>query len=148
MQPTSSSLAAAPGLGPGRRTVVLVTTTDRLADLDFGPDEPTVPEQSAPDSNDAARRSTRAELILADTTIQLPPRHRDSVQPGPLTMSGFDQRVWPSLPVLRAQLMDVMPSASPNDERFLEPGVAGSWLVSPSWAQRTVCARRTDRADD
>ncbi|MEE9129292.1 MAG: hypothetical protein V3T84_04690 [Phycisphaerales bacterium] len=129
VRPTSSSLAAAPGLGLGRRTVIFVTTTDRLADLDFGPDERTVPEPSAPDSNDAARRSTRVELILADTTIQLPPRRRESVQPVTLTMWGFDQRVWPSLRGLRAQVMHVMPPASPNDERFLEPGIRRSWLV-------------------
>ena len=103
MQPTNSSLAAAPGSGTGRRTVAFVTTIDRLSDLDSGPDEQTVPEPSAPDSNDGARRSTRVELILADTTIQLPPRHRESVQPVTLTMLGFDQRVWPSLPALRAQ---------------------------------------------
>lgn len=131
MQPTSSSLAAAPGLGPSRRTVIFVTTIDRLADLDFGPDEWTVPEPSSPDSNDAARRSTRVELILADTTIRLPPRHRESVQPATLTMLGFDQRVWPSLPGLPAPLMHVMPLVLPNDERFLEPGIRRSWLVFP-----------------
>ncbi len=131
VQPTSSSLAAAPGLGPGRRTVIFVTTTDRLADLDFGPDEQTVPEPSAPDWNDAARRSTRVDLILADTTIQLPPRRRKSDQAVTLTMSGFDQRVWPSLAGLRAHVMHVMPPSSLNDERFLEPGVLGSWLVFP-----------------
>ena len=131
VQPTSSTLVAAPGLGPGRRTVIFVTTTDRLDDLDSGPDEQPVPEPPSPVSNDAARRSTRAELILADTTIQLPPRHRKSVQPVTLTMSGFDQRVWPSLPGLRAQVMYVIPPASPNGERFLDPGMRRSWLVFP-----------------
>ena len=131
MEPTSSSVAAAPGLGPGRRMVIFVTTIDRLADLGSGPDEQTVPEPSAPDSNDAARRSTRVELILADTTIQLPPRRRESVQPVTLTMSGFDQRVWPSLGGLPAQVMHVIPSASPNDERFLDPGILRSWLALP-----------------
>ena len=132
MQPTSSSLAAAPGLGPGRRTVIFVTTTDdRLGELDSSPDEESVPEPSSSVSNDAARRSTRVELILADTTIQLPPRPRKSVQPVTLTMSGFDQRVWPNIPGLRPPLMHVMPSASLNDEQFLEPGIGRSWLVSP-----------------
>lgn len=131
-QPTSSSSAAAPGLGPGRRMVAFVTTVDRLTDLNSDPDEQTVPEPSAPDSNDAARRSTPVELILADTTIQLPPRRREeSVQPATLTMLGFDQRVWPSLPGLPAQAMHVIPLASPNDERFLEPGIRRSWLVFP-----------------
>ncbi len=131
MQPTKSSLAAAPGLRPVRRMVALVTTIDRLADLDSDPVEQTVPELSSPDSNDAARRSMRVESILADTTIQLPPRHREKVQPVTLTRLGFDQRVWPSLPGLPAQVMHVIPLASPNDERFLEPGIRRSWLVYP-----------------
>ena len=131
MQPTSSSLAAAPGLRPVRRMVAFVATIDRLADLDSDLDEQAVSELSAPDSNDAARRSTRVELILADTTIQLPPRHRESVQPATLATSGFDQRVWPSLPGVRDQVMHVIPLASLNDERFIEPGMRRSWLVFP-----------------
>jgi len=111
--------------------VTLVTTIDRLADLDSDLDEQAVSELSAPDSNDAARRSTPVELILADTTIQLPPRRRESVQPVTLTMSGFDQRVWPSLRGLPAQVMHAIPLASPNDERFLDPGIRRSWLVFP-----------------
>ena len=131
MQPTNSSLAAAPGLRPVRRTVAFVASIDRLADLDSDLDEQAVPELSAPDSNDAARRSMRVELILADTTIQLPPRHRESVQPATLATSGFDQRVWPSLPGVRDQVMHVIPLASLNDERFREPGIRRSWLVFP-----------------
>ncbi len=144
VQPTSSSLAAAPGLGPGRRIVAFVTTTARLADLDSGPDEQTVPELSSPDSNDAARRSMRVESILADTTIQLPPRHRESVQPVTLTMLGFDQRVWPSLRGLPAQVMHVIPSASPNDERFLELGILRSWLVFPELGTPSTLLPDTD----
>ena len=131
MQPANSGLAAAPGLRPVRRMVALVTTIDRLTDLDSGPDEQAVPESSSPDSSDAARRSMRVELILADTTIQLPPRHRESVQLMTLTMSGFGQRVWPSLPGLPAQVMHAIPLASPNDKRFLEPGIHSSRLVFP-----------------
>ena len=65
VQPTSSSSAAAPGLRPVRGMVTFATTIDRLADLDSGPVEQTVPELSSFDSNDAACRSTRDELILA-----------------------------------------------------------------------------------
>ncbi len=129
VQPTSSSSAAAPGLG--RRAIVFSTTTDRLADLGSGPDKQAVPEPSLPDSNDAACRSTRVELILADTTIQLPPRRRESVEPVTLTRLDSDQRAWPSLRGLPAQVMHVIPSASLNDERFLEPGIRRSWLVLP-----------------
>ncbi|MEE8153554.1 MAG: hypothetical protein V3T53_01190 [Phycisphaerales bacterium] len=144
VQPTSSSLAAAPDLGPGCRTVAFITTTDRLADLDSGPDEQTVPELSSTDSNDAARRSARVELIFADTTIQLPPRHRQLVQPVTLVMPGFDQGVWPSLPGLRVTVMHVIPPASPNDERFLEPGVLKSWLVFPELGTTLTLLPDTD----
>ncbi len=148
-QPTSSSSAAAPGLGPGRRMVAFVTTVDRLTDLNSDPDEQTVPEPSAPDSNDAARRSTRVELILADTTIQLPPRRREeSVQPATLTMLSFDQRVWPSLRGLPAQAMHVIPLVSLNDERFLEPGIRRSWLVFPELGRPADLFASTRRRSD
>ena len=109
MQPTSSSLAAAPGLRPVRRMVAFVATIDRLADLDSDLDEQAVSELLAPDSNDTARRCMRVELILADTTIKLPPRHRESVQPAPLTRSGVYKRVWPSVRGLRDQVMKGIP---------------------------------------